>query len=308
MPWLALTLRLGADGDEGLGDALLESGALSVSVDGLDGAEPTLQALFPLDSDPAAALARAAASLGRAAPSAQLGRVEDDDWVRRTQSQFQPLLVGKRLWVGPTWHEPPAGMAAVVLLDPGLAFGTGSHASTRLVLAFLEAELRGGQSVLDYGCGSGILAIAAAKLGAAQVDGVDVDPEALRTAAANAQANEVHLRLALPGEPLRAEYDIVVANILAQRLRMICRVTAARSAPGGRSRPVPTNTITATAPNESHMPGASSAKGSPSRIASQASASTRSAPSGRCTSAASRTTSTISHARATGGSKPARPA
>jgi ribosomal protein L11 methyltransferase len=234
MPWLALTLRLGADGDEGLGDALLDCGACSVSVDGLDGGDPTLQALFSLDSDPAAALAQAAAALGRSVPSAQLGRVEDDDWVRRTQSQFPPLQVGKRLWVGPTWHEPPASMAAVVRLDPGLAFGTGSHPSTRLVLAFLEAELRGGESVLDYGCGSGILAIAAAKLGAAQVDGVDVDPEALRTAAANAQANGVHLRLALPGEPLRAEYDIVVANILAQPLIVLAPLLAARTARGGR--------------------------------------------------------------------------
>ena len=234
MPWLALTLRLGADGDEGLGDALLESGACSVSVDGLDGAEPTLQALFPLDSDPAAALAQAAASLGRAVPDGELGRVEDEDWVRRTQSQFQPLQVGERLWVGPTWHQPPAGMAAVVRLDPGLAFGTGSHPSTRLVLAFLEAEVRGGESVLDYGCGSGILAIAAAKLGAVRVDGVDVDPEALDTAAANARANGVSLRLALPGEPLRSEYDIVVANILAQPLIVLAPLLAARSAPGGR--------------------------------------------------------------------------
>ncbi|MGE5641065.1 MAG: 50S ribosomal protein L11 methyltransferase [Clostridia bacterium] len=234
MPWLALTLRLGPEGDDGLGDALLESGACSVSVDGLDGADPSLQALFPLDADAAGALARAAASLGRAAPPAQLGRVDDEDWVRRTQSQFQPLQVGERLWVGPTWHEPPAGMAAVVRLDPGLAFGTGSHPSTRLVLAFLEAAIRGGESLLDYGCGSGILAIAAAKLGAARVDGVDIDPEALQTAAANAQANGVRLQLALPEETLRAEYDIVVANILAQPLIVLAPLLAAHTAKGGR--------------------------------------------------------------------------
>ena len=234
MPWLALTLRLGPEGDEGLGDALLEAGACSVSLDGLDGGEPSLQALFAEDADAAAALARAAASLGRAAPRFALGRVEDDDWVRRTQAQFPPLRVGARLWVGPTWHEPPAGVAAVVRLDPGLAFGTGSHPSTRLVLAFLEETVRGGESVLDYGCGSGILAIAAAKLGAARVDGVDVDPEALRTAAANAQANDVALRVALPEEPLRAEYDIVVANILAQPLVLLAPLLAARTAPGGR--------------------------------------------------------------------------
>jgi ribosomal protein L11 methyltransferase len=125
-------------------------------------------------------------------------------------------------------------MAAVVRLDPGLAFGTGSHPSTRLVLAFLEAEVHGGESVLDYGCGSGILAIAAAKLGAVLVDGVDVDPEALDTAAANARANGVRLRLALPGEPLRSEYDIVVANILAQPLILLAPLLAARTAAAGR--------------------------------------------------------------------------
>lgn len=234
MPWLALTLDLGPQGDGGLGDALLEAGASSVSIDGVDEGRPRLEALFTLDQDPAAVLAAASAALGVAAPPFRLGRVEDEDWVRRSQAQFPPLQVGRRLWVAPTWHEPPEGMPAVVRLDPGLAFGTGSHPSTRLVLAFLEAAVQGGERVLDYGCGSGILAIAAAKLGAARVDGVDVDAEALRTAAANAAANRVELRVALPEEPCSDEYDIVVANILAQPLILLAPLLAARTARGGR--------------------------------------------------------------------------
>lgn len=234
MSWLALTVEVDPAAAEPLSEALLEAGACSVSLLGLDGARPTLQALLTRDATPKAVLAQAAASLGWPAPEFAVAVLEDEDWVRRSQAQFEPLRVGKRLWVGPSWREPPGDAAAVVRIDPGLAFGTGSHPSTRLVLRFLERTMHRGESVLDYGCGSGILAIAAAKLGAAQVDGVDVDPEALRTAAANARANGVTLRVALPEEPSGANYDIVVSNILAQPLMLLAPLLAAKTAAAGR--------------------------------------------------------------------------
>jgi ribosomal protein L11 methyltransferase len=234
MSWLALTLDVDPAAAEAFSDALLEAGACSVSWHGLDGPRPALQALLASDAAPEAIVARAAAALGAPAPAYAVDILEDEDWVRRSQAQFEPLRVGKRLWVGPSWCEPPEDAAAVVRLDPGLAFGTGSHPSTRLVLRFLERSIQGGERVLDYGCGSGILAIAAAKLGAAQADGVDVDAEALRTAAANARANGVNMRVALPEERSGADYHIVVSNILAQPLMLLAPLLAAKSAPDGR--------------------------------------------------------------------------
>ncbi|HSU64010.1 MAG TPA: 50S ribosomal protein L11 methyltransferase, partial [Burkholderiales bacterium] len=129
---------------------------------------------------------------------------------------------------------PPTDGRAVVRLDPGLAFGTGSHPTTRLVLRFLERELRGGEGVLDYGCGSGILAIAAAKLGAARVDAVDIDPHALDVTAANARANRAAVRASRPEALASKLYDVVVSNILAQPLIMLAPLLAARTAPEGR--------------------------------------------------------------------------
>ena len=233
MAWIALTMDLAPDSAEAWGDALLAVGASSVAFDGLDGPSPRLQALFNEGDDAATLVSRAAAELGIPVPPHEQSRIAEEDWVRRSQAQFPPVRFGVRLWVGPTWHEPPADAPAVVRLDPGMAFGTGTHPSTRLVLAFLERSIRGGERVLDYGCGSGILAIAAAKLGAARVDGIDVDPDALATAAANARANGVTLRVALPEEPLGDEYDIVAANILAQPLILLAPLLAARTRPGG---------------------------------------------------------------------------
>ena len=233
MGWIALSLELEPESAEAWSDALLAEGAHSVALDGVDGPRPRIQALLAADEDAAALLGRAAAALGVAPPPHQLGRVDEEDWVRKSQAQFPPARFGERLWVGPTWHEPPPDVPAIVRLDPGMAFGTGTHPSTRLVLRFLAHAVRGGERVLDYGCGSGILAIAAAKLGAAAADAVDVDPGALDTAAENARANGVALRVALPGETLADDYDMVLANILAQPLILLAPVLARKTRPGG---------------------------------------------------------------------------
>jgi ribosomal protein L11 methyltransferase len=236
MPWLALTLEVDAASADALGDALLAAGALSITVDEPEAPQCRLSALLALQSRPEDVLREAVSACGWAAlPGFSVSRVEDDNWVRRSQAQFTPFTVGKRLWVGPSWHEPPAGStAAVVRIDPGLAFGTGSHPSTRLVLEFLADAIAGGESLLDYGCGSGILAVAAAKLGAPDVDAVDIDPESVTTAAANAALNSVALRVALPDALAARVYDVVVANILAQPLILLAPVLATRAASGAR--------------------------------------------------------------------------
>ena len=235
MPWLALTLEVEAAHAEALGDALLETGAESVSLDNIDSPRIAVQALVGLETDAAALVANAVKHLKlKAVPSYAVSRIEDDDWVRRSQSQFAPLRIGKRLWVVPSWHEPPASGAAVVRLDPGLAFGTGGHPSTRLVLKFLEKNIRGGERVLDYGCGSGILAIAAAKLGAAVVAAVDIDPQALAAATENARRNGVALGVFSSDDVPPDRYDMVLANILAAPLIALAPLLAARTRKGGR--------------------------------------------------------------------------
>jgi ribosomal protein L11 methyltransferase len=225
MPWLALTLQVERSAAEAFSDALLEAGAQSVAL------EPAgaVVAILSAQDDSDAIVARAAQAAGIAAPSFSSARLEDQDWVRTSQAQFAPLAVGARLWVGAHWHEAPAGRITV-RIDPGLAFGTGSHPTTKLVLTYLEKSLQGGERVLDYGCGSGILAIAAAKLGAAHVDAVDLDPQAVETTRANAAANRVELNPALPDALPAADYDIVVANILAQPLIVLAPLLARHGA------------------------------------------------------------------------------
>jgi ribosomal protein L11 methyltransferase len=142
--------------------------------------------------------------------------------------------VSEKIWIVPSWHEPPDPRAVVVRLDPGLAFGTGSHASTRLVLQYLEKCIKTGDRVLDYGCGSGILAIVAAKLGAGEISAVDIDPQALDTTAENARINGVRLRVALPGQLPAGTYDMVLANILAGPLIALEAQLAAHTRSGGR--------------------------------------------------------------------------
>jgi len=217
MPWLALTLQVERAAAEAFSDALLEAGAQSVSL------EPAgaVIALVSTQDDAKALVAQASSAAGIAPPAFSIEPIADQDWVRTSQAQFAPLAIGARLWIGPSWHRPPAERIAI-RIDPGLAFGTGSHPTTRLVLTYLEQNLRPGERVLDYGCGSGILAIAAAKLGAAHVDAVDLDPQAVETTRANAAANGVALSSTLP--------DALPSNILAQPLILLAPLLAQRGA------------------------------------------------------------------------------
>ena len=249
-----LTLSADEQSAEALADALVEAGALSVSVEdanaetedeeplfGEPGLVPTRHAWKAsrlrvlLDGDRGDALvAEASAAIGIAPPSIEARvAVEDADWVRVTQAQFPPTRISERLWIVPTWHDPPDDRAIVVRLDPGVAFGTGTHPTTRLCLRWLDANLRPGADVLDYGCGSGILAIAAAKLGAKRVTGTDIDPQALEAARANSTANAVDAQYTDPDSLGAATWDIVIANILSNPLKLLAPALLARVAPGG---------------------------------------------------------------------------
>jgi ribosomal protein L11 methyltransferase len=240
---------------EALADALLEAGALSVSVEDADADSPDEQALFGepgleperqawkrsrltvlIDEQDGFESVLAAACAAADAPHPQVldsVEVADTDWVRSTQAQFPPTRISPRLWIVPTWHEPPDPAAVNVRLDPGVAFGTGTHPTTRLCLAWLDATLAPGVSVLDYGCGSGILAVAAALLGAGEVLGTDIDPQAVVAARLNAEANAARASFVLPGELPAVRFDVVVANILSNPLKVLAPALLARVAPGG---------------------------------------------------------------------------
>jgi ribosomal protein L11 methyltransferase len=158
--------------------------------------------------------------------------VPDEDWVRLTQSQFAPVPITDDFWIVPTWHEPPAEAKKVIRLDPGLAFGTGTHPTTRMCLRWIATHPMSGQRVLDYGCGSGILAIAAALYGGREVDAVDIDPDAVHSTIANAQANHATVRAGLPDEA-KGDYDVVLANILAIPLKVLAPLLCSHVGAGG---------------------------------------------------------------------------
>jgi len=184
--------------------------------------------------------AASAAGVADNAPCVQaLHAVPEQDWVRLTQSQFAPVAVTPELWIVPSWHAPPAEARIVIHLDPGLAFGTGTHPTTRMCLRWLARQAASTPSasgawtrVLDYGCGSGILAIAAARLGARGVEAVDIDPAAVRATADNAQRNGVPVRAGLP-DTAAGVYPLVLANILATPLKLLAPLLAGHVAPGG---------------------------------------------------------------------------
>ena len=234
MPSLALRLEVEAAAAEALSDALLEAGAQSVSIESPDAPRSVLSALFAESSDPAATL-RSALEACRQSPDIRytVETVPDDDWVRRSQSQFAPIAL-ERLWIGASWHEAPANAKLVVRIDPGLAFGTGSHPTTKLVLRFLERTLCGGERVLDYGCGSGVLAIAAAKLGASHVAAVDIDPQAVSVTDENSRANHANVSAYLPEALPAGRYDVIVANILAQPLIDLAPMLSSQAEQGTR--------------------------------------------------------------------------
>lgn len=252
---LEITLLVGAEHAEALTDALLAAGALSVSVEdaaadteaeqpmyGEPGSEPTrsvwhsnrLLVLLAAGADPGQALASAANAASVPSPRIEAQRiVEDADWVRLTQAQFPPTHIGGALWIVPSWHEPPAPDAINIRLDPGVAFGTGTHPTTRLCLSWLLRNPPRGARVLDYGCGSGVLAIVAARLGAREVIGIDIDPQALVAARANSDRNAVTARYTAPHQLPAGESDVVLANILANPLKLLAPALLARVAPGG---------------------------------------------------------------------------
>jgi ribosomal protein L11 methyltransferase len=250
-----LRLLVGEDQVEPVSEALEALDALSVSVEDADAHTAAEQALFgepgmPPPKDgwqrsrvlalfPQLQAAQEAAVLLQAqdwfagARVLEVAEVAEQDWVRLTQAQFAPVDITPTFWIVPTWHEPPAQASEVIRLDPGLAFGTGTHPTTRMCLRWIAAHAPVGPRVLDYGCGSGILAIGAAKHGAREVDAVDIDEAAVRATLDNAQANGVQLQAV--GLPDRAQgrYDLVLANILATPLKVLAPLLCGHVAPGG---------------------------------------------------------------------------
>lgn len=238
-----------------LSDALDALDALSVSVEDADAQTPAEQALFgepgmppPKDgwqrsrvvalfaqqtqADEASALLQAQ-DFFDGCKLLGVRRVEDQDWVRLTQSQFAPVEITSDFWIVPTWHEVPAQARQIIRLDPGLAFGTGTHPTTRMCLRWIARHDLSGQRVLDYGCGSGILAIGAAKYGAQRIDAVDIDEAAVTSTQLNAEANNVQLHAGLP-ELAQGEYQTVLANILATPLKVLAPLLCAHVASGGQ--------------------------------------------------------------------------
>lgn len=256
-----LLLLAPEDAVEWVSDALMdELGALSVSVEDADADTPQERALFGEPGMPAAqpgwqrSVIKALFATEEAATEAatlllaqeessdgihvqQLQAVQDQDWVRLTQSQFTPVEITPSFWIVPSWHEPPAGAAQVIRLDPGLAFGTGTHPTTRMCLRWIARQHAAASApawtrVLDYGCGSGILAIGAALHGARQVDAVDIDPAAVSSTLANAQANGVELQAGLP-DACSGRYPLVLANILATPLKLLAPLLCGHLESGG---------------------------------------------------------------------------
>jgi len=254
MSWHSIIFEAPADYVDALSDALLEAGAASVDVTDADagsaaeqpvyaepGAEPPqpwrrsrVSVLVAQSTDAAAIVAAACSSAGIEPPPCRVSEVAEQDWVRASRDQFAPIRISPRLWIVPSWHRAPDPDAINISLDPGLAFGTGNHSTTKLCLTWLERVVRGGETVIDYGCGSGILAIAAMKLGAGRADGMDIDGQALLAARHNAIHNRVQITFHGATDAIRQPAQIVVANILAYPLIVLAPLLARLAAPRGR--------------------------------------------------------------------------
>ncbi|EXI91271.1 MAG: Ribosomal protein L11 methyltransferase [Candidatus Accumulibacter regalis] len=255
MAWLSLSIQTDCLHAEALADALLEEGALAASIEDADAGtvdetpqfgEPgsmtrpgwersRVVALLKPDTDSTRLVSLCAARAGLdQAPAFAEEEIAEQDWVQVTQAQFEPIRVSERLWIVPSWHDAPDPQAIVLVLDPGMAFGTGSHPTTRLCLEWLENCIAPAVSVLDYGCGSGILAIAAARLGASDVLGVDIDPQAVAASVSNAERNGVAVRFQDSEREVKGQFDIVVANILANPLKVLAPAICGHVRRGGR--------------------------------------------------------------------------
>ena len=258
MPYREVTIPADDAQAEALSDALMELEALSVSVEDREAGTDAEQALFGEPGMPAPrsawqhSLVHALFSTEAQADAALLGLlgaglvsdltgvrqsdVAEQDWVRLTQSQFQPVCIEGQLWIVPSWHSAPENAQLIIQLDPGLAFGTGTHPTTQLCLRWLvQQSPLNGLDMLDYGCGSGILAMAAALLKARSVSAVDIDPDAVRATQANAQANAIALAHCCHVDTLpERRFDVVLANILAAPLKLLAPMLSARVKPEGR--------------------------------------------------------------------------
>ena len=255
MGWLSLKIEAHDNSAELISDTLMELGALSTSIEDAHAETPDEQPIFGEPGDPppglwrdniVSALFDEDVALDKIMQALQestglvlkhtIERIAEQDWVRATQSQFDPIRIRDDLWIVPTWHSAPNPQALNIVLDPGLAFGTGSHPTTHLCLAWLADQVATTDIVLDYGCGSGILAIAASKLGAQRVIGVDIDAQAVQASRYNAEQNHVSAEFFLPAEfnGVSGGADIVVANILSSALAVLAPALAAACRPGGR--------------------------------------------------------------------------
>lgn len=254
MAWLSLKIEADETVADLLSDALLDLGAISVGIEDAHAETPQEQALFGEPGDPPPGiwqqnvvsalfpeetsatdvLQSLQQATGLQGFSYSTDMIAEQDWVRATQSQFEPIQISDRLWIVPSWHAAPDSQALNIVLDPGLAFGTGSHPTTHLCLAWLQEQLREPLTVLDYGCGSGILAIAAKKLGAGEVIGTDIDPQAIASSEYNAQQNGVEVVFYLPDQLPPVKADIVVANILSSALTVLAPALAAACKTHGR--------------------------------------------------------------------------
>jgi ribosomal protein L11 methyltransferase len=253
--WISVSLCAPSGMAEALSETLMEQGALSVSIEDADAGTPHEQpqfgepghtpkalwdhskviALFDQNQDIDAALACCARALDLpGVPDHERQDVPEENWVALTQAQFDPIEITPDFWIVPSWHHPPPPPARFLVLDPGMAFGTGSHPTTRLCLQWLCAQIQPDHTLLDYGCGSGILGIAGARLGAKSVTAVDIDPHALEAAEHNARQNAVEIQLRHSGLPLPSRFDRVVANILTNPLCVLAPLLVSRVAPGGR--------------------------------------------------------------------------